>query len=259
VIFRQLYDLETSTYTYLLADEASREAVLIDSVLEQLERDLQLIRELDLTLICTLETHVHADHVTASGRLRERCGSRVAVGAEAGVENADVELGDGDEVCFGACALEARHTPGHTDGCMTYVCHAQRMAFTGDALLVRGCGRTDFQQGSAPALFRSVRERIFSLPDDFLLYPGHDYRGRTVTTVAEEKRHNARLSLDRSESDFVAIMAGLDLAYPKRIDVAVPANLASGLVAAGEPKRPVAGVMEAMGRQDAEMSMGLGI
>ena len=259
MIFRQLYDPETSTYTHRLADEASREAVLLDPVLEQLERDLQLIRELDLTLICTLETHVHADHVTASGHLRERCGSRVVVGAHAGVANADVELDDGEELRFGACVLEARRTPGHTDGCMTYVCHQQGMAFTGDALLIRGCGRTDFQVGSAHTLFRSVRERIFTLPDACLLYPGHDYKGRTVTTVAEEKRHNARLALDRSEAEFVAIMDGLDLAYPKRIDVAVPANLQSGLMAADEPKRPIAGVMETLGRQDAEMTMGLGI
>ncbi len=265
VIFRQLLDPETSTYTYLLADEGSREAVLIDGVLEQLERDVALLRELELELTHTLETHVHADHVTSSGHLREKLGSRVAVAAAGGVANADVELRDGDVVTFGGHALEVLSTPGHTDGCVTYHCREAGMAFTGDALLIRGCGRTDFQQGDAAMLFRSVRERIFALPAETLLYPGHDYKGRTVTTVAEEKRWNPRLALERSESEFTDIMKGLRLAHPKRIDVAVPANLRSGLVApqetaapAGE-RRPVADLMEEQGRQDAEPWLGMGI
>jgi glyoxylase-like metal-dependent hydrolase (beta-lactamase superfamily II) len=164
LIFRQLFDPETSTYTYLLADDASREAVLIDTVREQFERDLTLLRELELSLRCTLETHVHADHVTASGRFRESLGSQVVVGAASGVANADVALQEGDTVRFGAHSLEAWLTPGHTDGCVTYVCREAGMAFTGDALLIRGCGRTDFQQGDAMTLFGSVREKIFSLP-----------------------------------------------------------------------------------------------
>ncbi len=261
MIFRQLFDPETSTYSYLLADEQTRHCVLIDPVLEQLERDLTLIRELELDLTCTLETHVHADHVTSSGRFRERLGSRVAVGVHTGVTNSDAYLRDRDAVVFGAHTLEVRLTPGHTNGCVTYVLPEAELAFTGDALLIRGCGRTDFQQGDASRLFRSVREQILSLPDTTRLYPGHDYRGRTVTTVAEEKRHNARLALDKTEAEFVSIMGKLDLAYPRRIDVAVPANLDSGLALedTNEGSGAVAGVMEELGRQDSEFSMGLGI
>ncbi len=263
MLFRQLFDPETSTYTYLLGDETSREAVIIDSVREQLERDTTLLRELDLKLVCALETHVHADHVTASGRLREATGAKIALSAEAGVGNADRGLRDGDKITFGAHTLEARATPGHTSGCMTFVCHEEGCAFTGDALLIRGCGRTDFQQGNAHTLYDSVQRKILSLPGDTKLYPGHDYKGRTVSTVDEERRFNARLGTDKSEADFVAIMAGLDLAYPKRIDEAVPANLESGLVETAVPDPAagsVAGVMEALGRQDAaELFQGAGI
>jgi glyoxylase-like metal-dependent hydrolase (beta-lactamase superfamily II) len=266
MIFRQLFDPETATYTYLLADEKSREAVLVDTVLEQLERDSTLLRELDLELVYTLETHVHADHVTAGGRLREALGSKVGVGAHASVENADRALGDGESVDFGACRLETRHTPGHTDGCVTFVCHEDGFALTGDALLVRGCGRTDFQQGDARTLFRSVRDRILSLPDETLLYPGHDYRGRTVTTVTEEKRFNPRLGLARSEAEFVEIMAGLKLAYPRRMDRAVPANLVSGLLQPSardleqeaRERGSLADLMAGL-RQDAELWGGMGI
>ncbi len=269
MIFRQLFDPETSTYTYLLGDEASREAVLIDPVLEQFERDRALVRELGLILRYTLETHVHADHVTASGRIRGELGSKVVVGAASGVANADIALRDGDTVCFGRHVLEARLTPGHTAGCVTYACRETAMAFTGDALLIRGCGRTDLQGGDAATLFGSVREKIFSLPDQTLLFPGHDYRGRTVTTVSEEKRFNPRLGLDKSEADFVAIMNELQLAYPRKMDIAVPANLESGLALPPDPglrveklvapSSSVAGVMETLGRQDAEMWMGMGI
>jgi glyoxylase-like metal-dependent hydrolase (beta-lactamase superfamily II) len=256
MIFRQLFDPETATYTYLLADEKSREAVL----------DSTLLRELDLELVYTLETHVHADHVTAGGRLREALGSKVGVGAHASVENADRALGDGESVDFGACRLETRHTPGHTDGCVTFVCHEDGFALTGDALLVRGCGRTDFQQGDARTLFRSVRDRILSLPDETLLYPGHDYRGRTVTTVTEEKRFNPRLGLARSEAEFVEIMAGLKLAYPRRMDRAVPANLVSGLLQPSardleqeaRERGSLADLMAGL-RQDAELWGGMGI
>jgi glyoxylase-like metal-dependent hydrolase (beta-lactamase superfamily II) len=257
MIFRQLFDPETSSYTYLLADGQSREAVLIDPVIEQLERDLTLVRELDLKLAYTLETHVHADHVTASGRCRDLLGSRVVVGARTGVTNADVYLTDRERVVFGDRALEARLTPGHTNGCVTYVLPYEQLAFTGDTLLIRGCGRTDFQQGNAGELFRSVRSQIFSLPDTFLLYPGHDYKGRTVTTVGEEKRYNARLSCEKTEADFVEIMDKLELAYPKRIDLAVPANLESGRAPA-DPGA-VAGVMGELGRQDSELYVGLDI
>jgi glyoxylase-like metal-dependent hydrolase (beta-lactamase superfamily II)/rhodanese-related sulfurtransferase len=239
MLFRQLFDPETSSYSYLLADETNREAVLIDPVREQVERDVQLIGELGLRLVAVLDTHVHADHVTGAGLLRARLGCRVGLGARAGVLTADLRLRDGDAVGFGRHALEVRETPGHTDGCVTYVCHEEGMAFTGDALLIRGCGRTDFQQGDAAALYRSVRGKILSLPAETRLYPAHDYKGRTVSTVAEERRHNPRLGDARSLDEFVALMAGLRLAYPRRIEEAVPANLASG-VTAPEPILPSA-------------------
>lgn len=262
MIFRQLFDPETSTYTYLLADGGSREAVLIDPVREQFERDETVIRELGLTLLFTLETHVHADHITSSGRFRNELGSKIAIAAAAEVKNADVALRDGDALRFGTERLEARATPGHTSGCMTFVATGHGMAFTGDALLIRGCGRTDFQQGDPETLYRSVHEKILSLPDDTALYPGHDYKGRTVSTVAEEKHFNARLGAGKSAADFAAIMNDLNLAYPKRIDEAVPANLESGLrpVAVSDTAPSVAGVMEELGRQDAaELWQGAGI
>jgi sulfur dioxygenase len=229
MLFRQLFDPETSTYSYLLADESTREAILIDSVREQVERDAQLIAELELRLVAALETHVHADHVTGAGLLRERLGCRIVVGARTGVLTADRRVGDGDTVRFGCHALEVRETPGHTDGCVTYVCHEEGVAFTGDALLIRGCGRTDFQQGDAGTLYRSVREKILDLPAATRLYPAHDYKGRTVTTVAEERRSNPRLGDARSLDEFVALMHALRLPYPQRIDEALPANMASGV------------------------------
>lgn len=224
--FRQLFDPTSSTYTYLLADAG--EAVLIDPVFEQARRDLALLQELGLKLVATLETHVHADHVTAAWLLRQRCGSRIVLSAACGAQGADRLVTDGERVAFGGRHLEARATPGHTDGCTTWVLDDRTRAFTGDALLIRGCGRTDFQQGSARRLYRSVHERIFSLPDECLLYPGHDYRGLTVTSVAEERRWNPRLGGDASEADFAGYMDHLGLPHPKLIDVAVPANLRCG-------------------------------
>jgi glyoxylase-like metal-dependent hydrolase (beta-lactamase superfamily II)/rhodanese-related sulfurtransferase len=228
MIFRQLFDPQSSTYTYLLADESSRQALLVDPVFEQVRRDAALIEELGLRLQWTLETHVHADHVTGAWLLRERLGSRIALSAAGGAEGADRLLQDGDRVEFGKRWLEVRATPGHTDGCVTYVMDDQRSALTGDALLIRGCGRTDFQQGSPEVLYRSVHERIFSLPDTCLLYPGHDYRGLTVTSVGEEKLYNPRLGGQILREDFVGYMKHLGLAHPKQMDLAVPANLRCG-------------------------------
>jgi sulfur dioxygenase len=239
VLLRQLFDPETSSYSYLLADEQTREAVLIDSVREQVERDVELIAELELRLLAALETHVHADHVTGAGLLRDRLGCRIVVGARAGVLTADERVVEGDWIPFGRHRLEVRETPGHTEGCVTYVCADEGMAFTGDALLIRGCGRTDFQQGDAETLYRSVRDKILSLPPETRLYPAHDYKGRTVTTVAEERRFNTRLSDARAAEDFVALMRSLNLPYPRRIDEALPANMASG-VTEPEPLRPSA-------------------
>jgi glyoxylase-like metal-dependent hydrolase (beta-lactamase superfamily II)/rhodanese-related sulfurtransferase len=239
MLMRQLFDPETSTYTYLLADEATREAVLIDPVLEQVDRDLQVLRELDLTLRWAVDTHVHADHVTGLGTLRERTGCKTVLSERAGTGCADVLVKQGDRIPFGAHALEVRETPGHTNGCVTYVTDDHTMAFTGDALLIRGCGRTDFQQGDARTLYRSIREQVFTLPDTTRIYPGHDYKGRTVSTVGEEKRWNPRLGVERTEDEFVDIMAKLQLAYPKKIDVALPANLQCG-VPRGTPVTPEA-------------------
>jgi glyoxylase-like metal-dependent hydrolase (beta-lactamase superfamily II)/rhodanese-related sulfurtransferase len=227
MLFRQLFDLNSFTYTYLLADETTREALLIDPVYEQFERDRALLRELGLTLRYTLETHVHADHVTAAWRLAHTLGSRIVLSKRGGAEGADLYVDDGDVVRVGAVELAVRATPGHTNGCVTYVAN-RRMAFTGDALLIRGAGRTDFQQGNAGTLYRSITEKIFSLPDDCLLYPAHDYGGRTVSTVGEEKRWNPRVGGEASEVDFVGYMNNLGLAHPKQIDVAVPANLKCG-------------------------------
>ena len=225
-IFRQLFDPTSSTYTYLLAD--SGEALLIDPVFEQARRDAALLRELGLRLVATLDTHVHADHVTAAWLHRQRSGSRIMLGSAAGAQGADRLLGHGDKVAFGSRHLQVRPTPGHTSGCTSYVLDDQSMAFSGDALLIRGCGRTDFQQGDPAQLYASVHEQLFSLPPHCLIFPGHDYRGLTVTSVAEETRFNPRLGGDASVSDFAGYMGQLGLAHPKLIDVAVPANLRCG-------------------------------
>ncbi len=228
LIFRQLFDPQSSTYTYLLADGASREAVLIDTVFEQARRDAALVSELQLRLLSTLETHVHADHVTGAWMHKKKFGSRIAVAQQSGAEGADRYLVDGDTIGFGQRHLQVRTTPGHTGGCLTYVLDDQSKAFTGDALLIRGSGRTDFQQGDPHALYRSVHERILSLPEECLLYPAHDYRGLTVTSVAEERRFNPRLGGDIGEDDFAGYMDNLGLPHPKQIDIAVPANLQCG-------------------------------
>jgi sulfur dioxygenase len=234
LIFRQLFDQESSTYTYLLADDQTRKAILIDPVFEQARRDLALLGELGLELEAVLDTHCHADHVTAAWLLKQRTGARIAIAAKAGVEGADQLLKHGDKVAFGQRHVEVRETPGHTDGCLTYVLDDESMAFTGDALLIRGCGRTDFQQGSASRLYHSIRTQIFSLPDATRLYPAHDYNGLTVTSVAEEKRFNPRFGGQISESDFVGYMNNLGLPHPKKIDQALPANLRSGRPETGE-------------------------
>ena len=228
MIFRQLFDQTSSTYTYLVADEATGNAALIDPVFEQFARDRALVRELGLTLRHTIDTHVHADHVTGAWRLRHALDSRIVISKRSAAAGADVYVDDGDTVALGGLVLHARATPGHTNGCTTWVTGGERMAFTGDALLIRSAGRTDFQQGDARTLYRSIRDRIFTLPDACLLYPAHDYEGRTVTTVGEEQRWNPRVGGEASEADFVGYMTNLGLPHPKRIDEAVPANLRCG-------------------------------
>jgi sulfur dioxygenase len=228
LIFRQLFDPQSSTYSYLLADRRSREAVLIDPVFEQARRDGALIQELGLKLVATLDTHVHADHVTGAWLLKQSCGSAIAVSAASGATGADRPLAHGDRVKFGSRYLEVRATPGHTQGCLTFVLDDESMAFTGDCLLIRGSGRTDFQQGDARAMYRSVRSQIMTLPPSCLLYPAHDYRGLTVTSVEEERRFNPRLGGEIGEADFIGYMNNLGLPHPKLMDIAVPANLRCG-------------------------------
>lgn len=236
IVFRQLYDAASSTYTYLVGDGG--EAVLIDPVFEQARRDAALIAELGLRLVATLETHVHADHVTAAWQLKQKLGSEIVISAASGAHGADRLLAHGDRVRFGDRALEMRATPGHTAGCASFVLDDQTFAFTGDCLLVRGCGRTDFQQGDARALYRSVHEQLFTLPDACQLWPGHDYHGRTVTTVGEEKQHNPRLGGARSIDDFVGYMRNLSLPHPKQLAIAVPANLECGRPSEAKPLPP---------------------
>lgn len=225
MIFRQLFDTESSTYTYLIGDEVSRKAVLIDPVLEQVDRDLQLVSELDLTLTHVFDTHVHADHVTASGVLRERTQCTV-VGGMGGAACANSQVRHGEEVRVGQLVFRVLATPGHTDDSVSYLLGDR--VFTGDALLIRGNGRTDFQNGNAGQLHDSITRVLFSLPDETLVYPGHDYKGRTVTTISEEKRHNPRLT-GKSREEFIHLMENLNLPKPKKIDLAVPANRACGL------------------------------
>jgi len=228
LIFRQLFDPVSSTYTYLLADDASREAIFIDPVFEQARRDAALINELNLSLVATVETHIHADHVTAAWLHKRDLGSESMISAASEATCADRHLVDYDKITFGNRYVEVRATPGHTNGCLTYVLDDESMAFTGDCLLIRGSGRTDFQQGEPRELYRSVHTKIFTLPDTCLLYPGHDYRGLSVTSVHEERAFNPRLGGQIAEQDFVGYMANLNLAHPRLLDIAVPANLKCG-------------------------------
>ncbi|MFM7285429.1 MAG: MBL fold metallo-hydrolase, partial [Cyanobium sp.] len=228
LLFRQFFDADTGTFTYLLVDVPSRQGVLSDPVFEQHARDLSLIRELGVELVASLDTHAHADHVTGSWLMHEATGCAIGLAAAARAENVTLPLQHGDHVAFGGRFLEVRSTPGHTDGCISFVLDDRSKAFTGDALLVRGCGRCDFQQGNAHSLWSSITGQLFSLPDSCLLYPGHDYTGRTVTSVAEEKAFNARLGGAATERDFVGHMENMKLPHPHRIAEALPGNLRSG-------------------------------
>jgi sulfur dioxygenase len=225
-IFQQLFESESSTYTYLIADKKTKEAVIIDPVLETVDRDVKLIEEMGLKLIYALDTHIHADHITGAGELRKRLGIKTAVSQNAGVECVDIPLEDGQELLIGDKKIKVIATPGHTNTCLSY--YFEGMIFTGDALLIRGCGRTDFQQGDSETLFHSVREKLFKLPNDTILYPGHDYRGNTSSTIGLEKKHNPRLKESISQDEFKKTMAELKLANPKKIHEAVPANLLCG-------------------------------
>jgi glyoxylase-like metal-dependent hydrolase (beta-lactamase superfamily II) len=232
VIFRQLFDRESCTYTYVLGDASVGQAALVDTVREHVGRDLELLAELGLTLTAVVETHVHADHVTGAGELRRRTGATCHVPRLGGAPCADVPLGDGDVVRVGAIALRVLATPGHTGGCVSYLVSVGEAAadrvLTGDALLIRGCGRTDFQEGDSGKLWDSVHARLFTLPDATLVYPAHDYRGVNVSTIGEEKRCNPRLGAARTRPEFIQLMAALDLPPPAKIAEALPANHACG-------------------------------
>lgn len=228
MLFRQLFDQATWTYSYLIADQECQLAVLVDPVLEQVERDLKLLHELDLTLAYCLETHIHADHITGTGKLRELTGCQSIVPQQAQAACADRFIGDREQISVGSILIEAIATPGHTDSHMAYLVN-QTHLLTGDALLIRGCGRTDFQSGDAGTLFDSITQRLFSLADTTLVYPGHDYRGHLVSSIAEEKRWNPRLA-GRNRTEFITFMQGLNLPDPKRMVEAVPANEKCGQV-----------------------------
>jgi glyoxylase-like metal-dependent hydrolase (beta-lactamase superfamily II) len=224
MIFRQLHDASTSTYTYLIGDEASGQAALIDPVRDQWERDLLLIEQLQLKLRYVLDTHVHADHVTAADTLREKTGAQTIAGP-GGAACSDLKTKDGDTFRLGALEIRVIETPGHTADSMSFLIGDR--VFTGDALLIRGTGRTDFQNGDAGTLYDTITEKLFRLPDGTRVYPGHDYRGHTQSSIGEEKLHNPRLA-GKSRAQFIELMGKLQLPRPARIDEAVPANRACG-------------------------------
>jgi len=230
MLFRQLFEPGASAYTYLLGCEQTGQAALIDPVLETVERDLDLLKELGLTLACTIETHIHADHVTGASRLREQTGCKCAVPEQSGASHADVAVREGEPIHVGAMEIRPLYTPGHTDDHHAYFLDAGGGArlFTGDVLLIDGCGRTDFQNGNAATLYRSVHDKIFALPGETLVYPGHDYQQRHVSSVAQERERNPRLGGRRTLDEFVAIMSALNLPRPRQMDVAVPANRLCG-------------------------------
>ncbi|NOR81251.1 MAG: MBL fold metallo-hydrolase [Methyloprofundus sp.] len=227
MLFKQLFDKESCTYTYLIADLDKKEAILIDPVDTQLDEYLNLLKDQDLTLKYSLETHVHADHVTASGLLRQKLGAKTAVSSLCGASSADIQIQDGDVFEFGnAESIKVIATPGHTPGSISFLWRDR--IFTGDALFIDGCGRTDFQGGSAEAQYDSITQRLFTLPGDTIVYPGHDYKGRWISNISQERTSNSRIA-GKTKAEFLDIMANLNLPKPKLIDMAVPANRYCGI------------------------------
>ncbi|MDQ2077803.1 MBL fold metallo-hydrolase [Marinimicrobium sp. ABcell2] len=227
MIFRQLIEPISNTYTYLLGCEETGQAVLVDPVINSIDRDLGEIARLGMKLAYTIDTHIHADHITSALELKKRVGSRIAAPAIDNLECADVGIEEGKPFQVGGINIDPLHTPGHTDGHFAYVW--QDRIFSGDALLIEGCGRTDFQNGDADTLYRSVTEKLFTLPEDYLVYPAHDYKQRRVSTIGQEKDRNERLGQQKTLEEFREIMANLNLPYPKFIDYAVPGNRKCGV------------------------------
>lgn len=234
MIFRQLFEPVSSTFTYLIGCENTGEAALIDPVMPAWKRDLQVVNELGLRLVMTIDTHIHADHITSASLLKREAGSRIAVPALDALPCTDVGMEEGRPLQIGGLTLNPMHTPGHTDNHFAIV--AGDRVFTGDALLIDGCGRTDFQSGDSRALYESVRGKLFGLPAETLVYPAHDYQGRWVSSIAQERQRNPRLGADRTVEEFVKLMANLNLPYPKFIDYAVPGNRACGICPATLPE-----------------------
>lgn len=223
---KQLFDYDTWTYTYLLWDESSRKSIIIDPVLEQLDRDVNLINKLNLRLMYIFETHVHADHITAASKLKKSFNAKICYGSKTGVEGADVLFDDGDKVSLGQHEIVVMHTPGHTGGCVSY--YTKGSIFTGDTLFIEGTGRTDFQEGSSSNIYDSVKKKIFSYPDDTVVYPSHNYNGFLSSTIGHERKFNPNVGDDISKDEFLENERKKDRPYPKRFDVAVPANLKCG-------------------------------
>ncbi len=226
MIFKQLFEPESSTYTYLLHCTDTGTTALIDPVIETVDRDLRVLQELGLTLDYAVETHIHADHITGGKLLRDRTGCRLAGAAMDELPCRDIGLREGEPLRVGNLAVNPLYTPGHTDTHHAFLLEngGLNMLFSGDALLIEACGRTDFQSGDAKVLYRSIHEKLFSLPDETLVYPGHDYEERQITTIGQEKMRNPRLGKETSEAEFVSIMENMDLPYPKKIDWALPGN-----------------------------------
>lgn len=231
VNINQLIDKDTSTYTYILSDPASGEAIIIDPVEGQVERDLKLLNDQNLKLTTIFETHMHADHVTGASLLKKQTGAKIGVCEKTNASGNDLVFKDGDILSFGKFAITCISTPGHTNGCMSYFCEGH--LFTGDCLMINGCGRTDFQGGSSDKLFHSVREKLFKYPDTTVVYPAHDYKGQTSSTIGEQKISNPRLGLNILKEEFITIMENLKLSPPKNMQENLPRNLKCGFISNG--------------------------